>query len=67
MGLLGDTVANPAITLPAYIFLPERANSRGFRVNEPASIQTLLKTREAFAEASWTPVFTLADLAVGWI
>jgi RHH-type transcriptional regulator, proline utilization regulon repressor / proline dehydrogenase / delta 1-pyrroline-5-carboxylate dehydrogenase len=52
--LLGDAVANPSITLPGNLFQPERANSRGFRVNEPASILPLLAAREEFADATWT-------------
>jgi RHH-type proline utilization regulon transcriptional repressor/proline dehydrogenase/delta 1-pyrroline-5-carboxylate dehydrogenase len=52
--LLGDAVANPSIALPGNIFLPERVNSRGFRVNEPASILALVAAREAFADTTWT-------------
>lgn len=50
---LGEQIANPAIPLPGELFAPERANSRGFRVNEPASIQPLLEARERFAEQTW--------------
>ncbi|ASJ70602.1 bifunctional proline dehydrogenase/L-glutamate gamma-semialdehyde dehydrogenase PutA [Granulosicoccus antarcticus] len=50
---LGDSVASPLITLPYDLFQPERPNSRGFRVNEPASILPLLKAREAFADTTW--------------
>jgi RHH-type transcriptional regulator, proline utilization regulon repressor / proline dehydrogenase / delta 1-pyrroline-5-carboxylate dehydrogenase len=52
--LLGEAVANPTITMPADLFAPERPNSRGFRVNEPASILPLLAAREDFADATWT-------------
>ncbi|OSP56035.1 bifunctional proline dehydrogenase/L-glutamate gamma-semialdehyde dehydrogenase PutA [Pseudoruegeria sp. SK021] len=51
---LGDAIANPAIRLPGELFGPDRANSRGFRVNEPASILPLLAAREAFADRRWT-------------
>ena len=50
---LGDAVANPTIRLPGELFAPERRNSRGYRVNEPASITPLLKAREAFADHTW--------------
>jgi RHH-type proline utilization regulon transcriptional repressor/proline dehydrogenase/delta 1-pyrroline-5-carboxylate dehydrogenase len=51
---LGDAIANPAIRPPLELFAPQRANSRGFRVNEPASITPLLQAREAFANHQWT-------------
>ena len=54
MQRLGDAIANPSITLPGQLFAPERKNSRGFRVNEPASILPLLTAREDFAEQTWT-------------
>ncbi len=50
---LGDAVASPLITLPNDLFQPERPNSRGFRVNEPASILPLLEARDAFADTTW--------------
>lgn len=51
---LGDAIANPHIRLPGDLFAPARLNSRGFRVNEPASIDPLLAAREAFADGTWT-------------
>ncbi|MCB1815713.1 MAG: proline dehydrogenase family protein, partial [Candidatus Competibacteraceae bacterium] len=54
MQRLGDAIANPSITLPGQLFAPDRKNSRGFRVNEPASILPLLTAREDFAEQTWT-------------
>jgi RHH-type proline utilization regulon transcriptional repressor/proline dehydrogenase/delta 1-pyrroline-5-carboxylate dehydrogenase len=51
---LGEDVANPRITPPGQLFAPERRNSRGFRVNEPASILPLLAAREKFADRTWT-------------
>lgn len=50
---LGDAVANPAIRQPLQIFATRR-NSKGYRVNEPASITPLLEAREAFKDATWT-------------
>ncbi|MBB3142372.1 bifunctional proline dehydrogenase/L-glutamate gamma-semialdehyde dehydrogenase PutA [Halomonas organivorans] len=51
---LGDAIANPSIRRPGELFAPERKNSRGYRINEPASILPLLSAREAFADATWT-------------
>ncbi|MBY8977458.1 bifunctional proline dehydrogenase/L-glutamate gamma-semialdehyde dehydrogenase PutA [Rhodobacteraceae bacterium NNCM2] len=50
---LGEAIANPAIRQPEALFAPYRANSKGYRVNEPASIDPLLAAREAFAETTW--------------
>lgn len=57
---LGEGIANPQIRLPGELFAPQRANSRGFRVNEPASISPLLAARDAFAETTWTAAPMLA-------
>ncbi|SNR58582.1 bifunctional proline dehydrogenase/L-glutamate gamma-semialdehyde dehydrogenase PutA [Puniceibacterium sediminis] len=51
---LNGVVANPTISLPGDLFMPERSNSKGFRINEPASILPLLAAREAFADTTWT-------------
>ena len=51
---LGDVIANPMIRSPAELFAPLRRNSKGFRINEPASITPLLVAREAFAEHVWS-------------
>ena len=50
---LGEQIANPSIRLPGELFSPERRNSKGYRINEPASITPLLDAREEFAEAIW--------------
>ncbi len=49
-----DTVPNPGIKQPPELFQPERANSKGFRINEPASVLPLLAERERFADKTWT-------------
>ncbi|MGF1503012.1 MAG: bifunctional proline dehydrogenase/L-glutamate gamma-semialdehyde dehydrogenase PutA [Paracoccaceae bacterium] len=51
---LGGQIANPAIPRPSELFAPLRRNSKGFRINEPASILPLLAAREGFAEMTWT-------------
>ena len=51
---LGDAIANPVIRRPLELFAPQRKNSRGFRINEPASITPLLQAREAFADHQWS-------------
>jgi RHH-type proline utilization regulon transcriptional repressor/proline dehydrogenase/delta 1-pyrroline-5-carboxylate dehydrogenase len=50
---LGDAIANPMIRRPMDLFAPLRRNSKGFRVNEPASITPLLQAREKFADHVW--------------
>ncbi len=52
--LLGGQIANPTIAQPHDLFMPSRKNSKGFRVNEPASILPLLAAREQFANQRWT-------------
>jgi RHH-type proline utilization regulon transcriptional repressor/proline dehydrogenase/delta 1-pyrroline-5-carboxylate dehydrogenase len=51
---LGNDVSSPLIRQPGELFAPERKNSKGYRINEPASILPLLEAREAFADATWT-------------
>jgi RHH-type transcriptional regulator, proline utilization regulon repressor / proline dehydrogenase / delta 1-pyrroline-5-carboxylate dehydrogenase len=51
---LGEQVTNPTISQPHDLFMPARKNSKGFHVNEPASILPLLSAREAFADTQWT-------------
>lgn len=51
---LGEQVANPTIAQPHDLFMPSRKNSKGFRINEPASILPLLAAREDFADRTWT-------------
>ncbi len=57
---LGDAIANPAIRLPLDLFAPQRRNSRGYRINEPASITPLLEAREKFADHVWRAAPMLA-------
>jgi RHH-type proline utilization regulon transcriptional repressor/proline dehydrogenase/delta 1-pyrroline-5-carboxylate dehydrogenase len=51
---LGAEVANPMIVQPRDLFRPERKNSKGFCINEPASILPLLVEREEFSDNQWT-------------
>ncbi|MDI4639138.1 MULTISPECIES: bifunctional proline dehydrogenase/L-glutamate gamma-semialdehyde dehydrogenase PutA [Halomonadaceae] len=57
---LGESIASPSIRQPGELFAPERKNSRGYRINEPASIQSLIAGREAFADTTWTAAPMLA-------
>lgn len=50
---LGEDIGNPDIRLPGELFGPHRDNSKGYRINEPASITPLLEGREQWADASW--------------
>jgi RHH-type proline utilization regulon transcriptional repressor/proline dehydrogenase/delta 1-pyrroline-5-carboxylate dehydrogenase len=54
MQRLGDAIPSPSIRLPGELFSPDRKNSRGYRINEPASILPLLQAREVFADTTWT-------------
>ncbi|GHE21099.1 bifunctional proline dehydrogenase/L-glutamate gamma-semialdehyde dehydrogenase PutA [Halomonas urumqiensis] len=54
MQRLGDAISSPLIRQPGELFAPERKNSRGYRINEPASILPLLAARERFADTTWT-------------
>ena len=53
MEKLGKDIANQTIRRPADLFAPHRRNSKGFRINEPASILPLLAAREEFADSTW--------------
>jgi len=44
---------HPSIKKPLKLFSPERVNSKGFRINDPASIQDLLDNRKPFSNTSW--------------
>ena len=46
-------IEHPGITLPADLYQPQRSNSKGFRINDPASITPLLNAREDFRETLW--------------
>ncbi|MFK7891921.1 MAG: bifunctional proline dehydrogenase/L-glutamate gamma-semialdehyde dehydrogenase PutA [Granulosicoccus sp.] len=50
---LGNEIANSGICLPGELFAPHRRNSKGYRVNEPASITQLLQARESWANHQW--------------
>ncbi|WP_254275238.1 bifunctional proline dehydrogenase/L-glutamate gamma-semialdehyde dehydrogenase PutA [Halomonas sp. 3H] len=53
MQQLGEAISSPLIRQPGELFAPERRNSKGYRINEPASILPLLEAREGFADATW--------------
>ncbi|SMX43892.1 bifunctional proline dehydrogenase/L-glutamate gamma-semialdehyde dehydrogenase PutA [Maliponia aquimaris] len=53
MEKLGDQIASPSIRQPSDLFAPHRPNSKGYRINEPASILPLMAAREAYADATW--------------
>lgn len=45
---------HPAIKKPLELFSPDRINSKGYRINDPASIQVLLDAREPFKAHQWS-------------
>ncbi|MGM0913771.1 MAG: bifunctional proline dehydrogenase/L-glutamate gamma-semialdehyde dehydrogenase PutA [Pseudomonadota bacterium] len=54
MQQLGEAIASPLIRQPGELFAPERKNSKGYRINEPASILPLLAAREKFSDTTWS-------------
>ena len=60
MQKLGNAIASPSIAQPSELFAPNRRNSKGYRINEPASILPLLAAREAFADMTWSAAPMLA-------
>jgi RHH-type proline utilization regulon transcriptional repressor/proline dehydrogenase/delta 1-pyrroline-5-carboxylate dehydrogenase len=48
----GDAIANPGIRRPAELFAPRR-NSKGWSVNEPASVAPLIAAREPWRRHRW--------------
>lgn len=49
-----DSIVHTSIAHPLDIYQPQRANSKGFRINDPASVEPLLISREAFIQNLWT-------------
>jgi len=56
-----QAVEHPGISKPLDLFLPQRLNSKGYRVNDPASIQALLDKRDSFSSASYEAKPLLAE------
>ena len=59
-----SSIVHPAIAHPLDIYQPQRANSKGFRINDPASVEPLLNEREAFVQTQWSAAPLLHDRAV---
>jgi len=57
------TAVHPGIRHPSELYGSARTNSRGFRINDPASIQPLLDARQTHAEATWDVAPMLAGEA----
>lgn len=49
-------VEHPSIVMPLHIYSPERHNSKGYRINDPASISPLLEAREKFKTSTWDAI-----------
>ncbi len=45
--------ASADVTKPRNLFAPERPNSKGFDITDPAALAEITKARETFAEAQW--------------
>lgn len=52
---------HPAIKKPLALFSPERINSKGYRINDPASVQPLLDARDTFKTCSWSAAPMMAS------
>ncbi|MCB2019249.1 MAG: bifunctional proline dehydrogenase/L-glutamate gamma-semialdehyde dehydrogenase PutA [Burkholderiaceae bacterium] len=52
--LANDPIQNPGICLPRDLFKPGRENSRGCRIEEPATALPLIEARNRFADTQWT-------------
>ena len=59
--LANEPIQNPDIRLPRDLFKPGRENSKGYRLQEPASALELVEARNRFAETRWTARPVLAD------
>ena len=59
--LANEPIQNPAIRLPRDLFQPGRENSKGYRLEEPASALELIEARNRFADTHWTARPVLAD------
>ena len=59
--LATDPIQNPGICLPRDLFKPGRENSKGCRIEEPASVLPLIEARDRFAHTQWTVGPVLAD------
>ncbi|MBK1630303.1 bifunctional proline dehydrogenase/L-glutamate gamma-semialdehyde dehydrogenase [Thiohalocapsa halophila] len=59
--LANAPIQNPDIRLPRDLFQPGRRNSKGYRLEEPASAAPLIEARNRFAETLWTARPVLAD------
>lgn len=49
-----DDIEHPAIVRPLQLYHPQRENSKGYRINDPASIQPLLDRRENYRKTLFT-------------
>ncbi len=49
-----DNIEHPAIVTPLYLYQPQRMNSKGYRINDPASITPLLEAREKCRHKNYT-------------
>ena len=62
---LGGVVANPRIAAPAYLFMPERRNSKGWDLTDPLAVAAIEAERETFRTAVWDAGPLIAGAAVG--
>lgn len=49
-----ENLVHPNIAHPMDLYRPERVNSKGFRINDPASITRLLEERDKYQTSQWS-------------
>lgn len=54
-----DCLVHPNIAHPLDLYQPERVNSKGFRINDPASIGPLLDERDRYQATQWSAISVL--------
>ncbi|MEE9320463.1 MAG: bifunctional proline dehydrogenase/L-glutamate gamma-semialdehyde dehydrogenase PutA [Granulosicoccus sp.] len=59
-------IENSLIQHPSALFEPERENSKGYRINDPASINPLLHARQQFRDCRWyaEPIVATAKTSI---
>ena len=58
-------IEHPSIVRPLHLYSPQRMNSKGFRINDPASVQPLLDEREQFKAITYDVGPLTANPATG--
>ena len=60
-------IEHPSIVRPSHLYSPQRMNSKGYRINDPASVQPLLEARERFKQQTYDVKPLTAKPATGTV